>query len=213
MKQIKRAFSGLMRSGKDTCGEYIIRKHGGVIKKFAQPLYDIMYYAQDRCGLPREKWREFLQIMGTEVFRAKDPNVWVNLLIKEVQEMSPNTNVIVTDARFNNEFEALKKAGFFLVKLIRAETARAAEEQVSEEVAKHASEIDMLSYEGFDCVLVNCGTLEDLYHSVDHLIETQFREEDSCHWYDPEVVEGVDDKWHFFRGMSDPDLTDWGHPV
>jgi hypothetical protein len=213
MKQIKIAFAGQMRSGKDTCGDYIVKNHNGVIMKFATPIYEILEFAQQRCHLPVEKDRQFLQYIGTEWARAKNPNIWVDLLIEEAANWGPSVNIVVTDARFNNEFEALKKAGFFLVKLIRAETARAAEEQVSEEVAKHASEIDMLSYEGFDCVLVNCGTLEDLYHSVDHLIETQFREEDSCHWYDPEVVEGVDDKWHFFRGMSDPDLTDFGHPV
>jgi hypothetical protein len=215
MRQIRIAFSGLMRSGKDTCGEYIIKKHGGVIKKFAQPLYDIMYYAQDRCGMPREKWREFLQTVGTELFRAKDPNVWINLLIKEVEETDPNTNVIVTDARFYNEFEALKKAGFFLVKIVRTDEEREAGERVSGEVARHASEVDMLSYEGFDHVIVNCGTLEDLHHSVDYIISDEFIEEspDPCHWYDPQVVEGVDDKWHFFRGMSDPDITDFGHPI
>jgi hypothetical protein len=215
MRQIKIAFSGLMRSGKDACGDYIIKKHGGVIKRFAEPLYDIMHYAQRRCRLPETKWRKFLQVVGTELFRAEHPGIWVNLLIEEVVDLDPSVNIIVVDARFNDEFEALKKAGFLLVKIIRTDAEREAEERVSSEVARHASEVDMLSYEGFDHVIVNCGTLEDLYRSVDRLIESQFREEDPCHWYDPEVVEGADDKWAFIRGMKGPapDLDDFGHPI
>ena len=175
-----------------------------------------MYYAQDRCNIPREKWREFLQVVGTELFRAKDPNVWVNLLIKEVHDLGPNTNIIISDARFNNEFEALKQDGFVLVKIVRYDAERMAEEKVSEEVARHASEIDMLFYEGFDHVIINCGTLEDLYRSVDYLIEDQFEEDEAPNpsdEYDPVAPEGAEDLWSFFRGMSDPEVSDFGHPI
>ena len=79
MTQIKLAFAGQMRAGKDTCGDYVSRKYGGVIMKFATPIYDIMYYAQKRTRKPQEKWRKFLQVVGTELFRSEDPNVWINL--------------------------------------------------------------------------------------------------------------------------------------
>jgi hypothetical protein len=83
-------------------------------------------------------------------------------------------------------------------------------------VARHASEIDMLFYEGFDHVIINCGTLEDLYRSVDYLIEDQFEEDEAPNpsdEYDPVAPEGAEDLWSFFRGMSDPEVSDFGHPI
>lgn len=177
MRQIKIAFAGQMRSGKDTCGDYVIKKYGGVSKKFAAPLYDILSYAQRRCGIPQAKDRFFLQWLGTEWGRDTiDPNLWVNILANEVAALDPDTNVVVTDARFVNEFETLKKCGFILVKLDRPDAERNAAEAggITQPAATHASERDMLTYDGFDLTIFNHGTLEDLYRIVDNVIDERF---------------------------------------
>ena len=176
MNQIKLGFAGLARSGKDTCAEYVVNKYGGKVMKFAQPLYDIMYFAQDRTRLPRTKWRRFLQLVGTELFREEHPTIWIDLLLAEVAELPPTTHIAISDLRFTNEFEALKKEGFILVKLERPEKDRMAAETggISQEVAAHASEQDVLTYQGFNHVILNTGTLEQLYGFVDKVIELNF---------------------------------------
>ena len=57
MKPLRIAFAAKQRSGKDAAAEFILRFHQGSIKKFADPLYDLMYMIQDRLGLPKEKDR------------------------------------------------------------------------------------------------------------------------------------------------------------
>lgn len=177
MKQIKIAFAGQMRSGKDTCGEYVVKRYCGLVKKFAAPLYDILAYAQKRCRLPQSKDRRFLQYIGTEWGRESiNQNIWVDLLIEEVLDLGPSVNVVVTDARFVNEFEALKRAGFTLVKIDRSEQFRNAAEAggITQPAATHASEVDVQTYQGWDYCIANDGTLEELYAQVDAIIIDRF---------------------------------------
>ena len=173
MAQLKLAFAGQMRSGKDTCGDYVNAKYDCKVMKFAAPIYDIMYFAQKRTRRPLEKWRKFLQVVGTDLFRGEDPDVWVNLLIEEVKDLGPSVNVVVTDARFINEFTALQNAGFKVIKIERSETLRNEdmEQGHTKSLEIHASEKDMLTFESFDAILYNNGTLEELYLKVDELVE------------------------------------------
>lgn len=193
MKQIKIAFAGQMRSGKDTGGEYVQKKYGGLVKKFAAPLYDILAYAQKRCRLPQSKDRRFLQYIGTEWGRDSiNQNIWVDLLVEEVLDLGPSVNVAVTDARFVNEFEALKRAGFVLVKIDRSEQLRNAAEAggITQPAAVHASEVDMLTYQGFDYCIANDGTLEELYAQIDQIIAERFgTTEEFCQQVQQEIAQ------------------------
>ncbi|MEI6387120.1 MAG: hypothetical protein WCQ50_10815 [Spirochaetota bacterium] len=172
MTQIKLAFAGQMRAGKDTCGDYVSRKYGGVIMKFATPIYDIMYYAQKRTRKPQEKWRKFLQVVGTELFRSEDPNVWINLLVEEVKDLGPDVNVVLTDARFTNEFVILQNAGFKVIKIERDAHLREERMEQGHEKALevHSSEKDVLTFDSFDAVVANNGTFDELYANIDKLI-------------------------------------------
>lgn len=53
--ELRIAFIGPMRAGKDTCAEMCINRYGGEIIKFAQPLYDIQNYIYERTYLPKGK--------------------------------------------------------------------------------------------------------------------------------------------------------------
>lgn len=53
--------------------------------------------------------RQFLQFMGTEVMRKIWGPVWVNALIKKVQEEESDMS-LVSDLRFDNEAEGLKNS-------------------------------------------------------------------------------------------------------
>src|SRR5690606_16124240 len=53
------------------------------------------------------------QLLGTEVGRALDPEVWIRYLLTHL----PDGRAAVDDVRFVNECEVLRQAGFLLVRL------------------------------------------------------------------------------------------------
>jgi len=53
------------------------------------------------------------QLLGTDVGRALDQEVWIRYLLTHL----PDGPVVVDDVRFRNECEALRKAGFVLIRL------------------------------------------------------------------------------------------------
>lgn len=168
LKPLRIAFAAQMRSGKDTAVDYLMQKHGGSHYKFADPLYDILHYAQSKCGFPLEKDRQFLQYIGTDWARSKDQDVWLNALKRRVEATPEDQNIFISDARFNNEFELVKSLGFTLVKIMRPEEDRIAAGASHE---THASEQDTRTYPGFQIILHNQGTLLDFYRDLDFLVQ------------------------------------------
>ena len=153
-----------MRSGKDTCVDYLITKYGGEKISFSKPLYDILHYAQSICNFPIEKDREFLQWIGTDWARQKNPNVWIDLALKNIEN---DKNIYSSDVRFLNEFEALKENGFIIVKIEREYVNK---ESIS--VKSHVSENDLNNIEDsrWDYIIDNNGTLEELYKKIDNIV-------------------------------------------
>lgn len=190
-RPVRIAFAGLMRSGKDTAADHLLSKFGGYRKKLADPLYDILHYAQEVAGFEHEKDRQFLQWIGTEWGRTRDKDVWVKSLLREIDRMDTVRPIFITDARFRNEFEALKAHGFILVKMTRPEHARMGDERpltrwekflrffgIKPKFAIHASERDVLTYEGFHYEIQNNnGPLEELYGKLDYIMEMEFPNE------------------------------------
>ena len=62
--------------------------------------------------------RELLQLVATNLFRAVRPNIWVECLQRSLAKSSSDI-VVIDDARFPNELEALKNHKAILVKLYR----------------------------------------------------------------------------------------------
>lgn len=146
-----------MRTGKDTSAEYLKETYGGSILKFADPLYDILTYAQKTCGFNVEKDRAFLRYIGSEWARAKDKDVWVRYLLDHVPD---NGNVYVSDLRFVNEYKALKEHGWICVRIDRNTCER----------DNHESEVD-LDGNIWDYIIENNGSLNDLYEELNKLVE------------------------------------------
>ena len=76
----KIAFGGKMGVGKDFAVEYLRNRYSGNKLSFAKPIYDILNFAQKTCGFREEKDRQFLQFIGTEWARQKNPDIWVEKL-------------------------------------------------------------------------------------------------------------------------------------
>lgn len=162
---IRIAFGCQARVGKDTSALYLSRYFDDVkLLSFAAPLYEIMTFAQKTCGFPEVKDRKFLQWVGTEWGRSIDPDIWVKLLIDKVKHL--DCPIIVTDVRFVNEFEALKKEGFTMVRIVRD-----IDVDMPTAAANHLSETSALNANlPWDYIINNDSTLEELYKQLDLII-------------------------------------------
>lgn len=129
--------------------------------------------------------REAIQKLGTEWGRGLYEDTWVEYLLGVVElldrgesfiytpefglerALTDYQGVVVPDARYENEFTALRKAGAVMVRVKRTASGIAGER------GQHPSETeqDRIPDEAFDHVLENEGTLEDLKMKVMALAE------------------------------------------
>lgn len=108
-------------------------------------------------------YRQALLDIGTEVGRAYNEKIWLENFDHRYDDMVINNKydlIVVTDVRFQNEFEHLKKKGFFQIRLYR-DTGSTSE-------INHVSETNQNSIldEEFDYVLFNNKSLEELREEI-----------------------------------------------
>lgn len=181
------AFIGKQRAGKDTAANYLSKKHGGLILKFADPLYEMMHNIYDIAGLPhndKTKDRLLLQFLGTDWGRKTiDPNLWLNIMNKRLEKMFSKeellapislfndyqeTNFFITDARFPNEVELLKKWKFKIIKVETCERIRIERGATS---LNHESETALDNFASYDAVIDNTNDYDIFYQALDHIYE------------------------------------------
>lgn len=164
---MKIAFGGKMGTGKDTSVNYLIKKYGGVKISFSDSIYDILYYAQNVCGFKKEKDRKFLQWIGTEWAREKNPEIWIELTLKNYPK---DENVYCSDIRFKNELNALKEDGWICIKLNMDDTNN---KRIGTGTKNHISEKDLddLNDDYWDYIIKNDGSLLNLYDKLEKIIE------------------------------------------
>ncbi len=105
------------------------------------------------------------QLLGTEVGRNIDPQVWVKnmeLRTKEYRELG--MGIVIDDARFDNEAEWVRANGGMVIHLSRPS------EEDGTEHTEHASEAGVEKF-STDVVLVNNGSIADLHTTLDHVME------------------------------------------
>jgi len=187
--------SGKISSGKDLAGKILNDLSGNIFenKKFADKLKDIVclligctreqledrefkekelgeewrQYFNDDYDLVYEKEstfsslltpRKLLQLLGTECGRQIiHPNIWVNALFADY---TPLTYWLVTDVRFHNECQAIKNRGGIVIKINRD----------FDVVDNHSSETALDNYNGFDFVVDNNGSIDDLTNNLIKII-------------------------------------------
>jgi dephospho-CoA kinase len=111
---MKLAITGKMCSGKSTLSNYLVKT-----KNFIRLGYGdyVKYYASEIFGMER-KDRKLLQDLGQKL-KEIDPNVWVKLLEKNLDNLEKNgvNNVVIDDVRFPQEIQSLRARGFTILKL------------------------------------------------------------------------------------------------
>ncbi len=100
--------------------------------------------------------RLFLQKLGTDACNVNlHKDTWINGLF---QDWLPEEKWIVTDVRFPQEVQAIKKRAGIIIRVSRPETDNSGD--------THASETALDNYTGFDYTIINDGTLEQLRDQV-----------------------------------------------
>jgi len=179
---------GLIGSGKDTVAEQLVKQHNFKRDSFAKSLKDATanIFGWDRAlleGHSKEsrEWREqpdrfwsekfgkevtprwILQYFGTEVCRENMlDSIWVDSLVARYR----GENTVISDTRFVNEINTIRKQGGKIVLVKRGEIPSREEMQTS---GAHQSEWDWIGCK-FDYEINNNGTLQELYTSVDDML-------------------------------------------
>lgn len=181
--------SGYSGSGKDLVGTIIqeislnkwhVKKWAGKLKTMASiltgipvekfedqefkktemgPEWDCQFYTEG-SGWQRRPMlvRDFLQKLGTDAIRnGLHENTWVNATLADY---ASDANWIITDTRFPNEAEAIKKAGGIVVRINRPGI---------QPINPHPSETSLDDW-NFDAVINNDGDVADIVHKVGLLL-------------------------------------------
>jgi hypothetical protein len=170
------ALSGYARAGKDEAAKVLVEEFGFVQVAFADKLRDFLYalnpyiwryhngmreYALLQDVIDEHGWggyketdwkheiRRLLQRLGTEGGRETLwDSIWIDAALTGLPE---DAKVVVSDARFFNEFDAVKARGGKVWRIDRPGVGP---------ISDHPSETEAPKYPRFDKFLINNGTLE-----------------------------------------------------
>ena len=183
------ALIGKARSGKDTIAARLIATRSYARVAFADPLkemalrinpavadagYGHLGYLADvvsDSGWEAAKddypeVRRFLQRLGQSV-RDVSEDFWLDIASRRIATAAGwNLPVVVTDVRYRNEADALRAAGFRMVRVIRPETDPRM--PTGSANGEHVSETELDDYPT-DALIMNNLSLDVLYQRVDAL--------------------------------------------
>lgn len=197
------AVSGWAGCGKDTLAEYIIKNYNYERISLATPLKDavssIFNWPRDLIegATPTSReWRELIdhwwseklnikdfsprkamQILGTEVFRNSfHSDIWLLSLEKKIFS-NPDKKYIITDCRFKNEINLIRKLNGMLVWVQRGNVPEwfdlalkynSGDFSVENEFKKyniHPSEYEWIGAK-FDFIISNDSNIDSLYSKI-----------------------------------------------
>jgi hypothetical protein len=162
------SISGPAGAGKDYVARHLIEVEGFTKLSFAEPLKrvcaiitgvptpDVDAIKDGRDGPDKAgRMRAVLQNVGVRARELWSESVWVDNLLGRVKALGPNARIVVTDCRFRNEFDALRAAGFRMVRV----DAPTEFYRLHGEAALHPSERDLDGYlDRFDVNIFNDRT-------------------------------------------------------
>lgn len=167
------ALTGKKRSGKDTIAARLDFHFwqpvafADKLKEAAQLIFDLKYEQVNGTTEEKEtidpRWgksgRQICQLIGSEVGRTIHSEVWIRSAFIHA-EKAGYEKVIITDCRFLNEADAVRTRGGIIIKVERPGL-------VSTDTHISELEIDKIIP---DILLINDGTIEDLWRKVDMLL-------------------------------------------
>ena len=141
-------------------------KEFSVIKKFiSQLMLKPENFYEDKTELSRC----LLQIYGTNIFRNRvDSDYWIYRFLERIENYDCNL-LLVTDWRYPNEYTSLEENLIILENEI--EICKIRINRKASPLSSHPTEIALDKYSGFDFVIENDGTLDELRETVKQLVK------------------------------------------
>ncbi|MFF9644763.1 deoxynucleotide monophosphate kinase family protein [Kitasatospora aureofaciens] len=170
--------AGLAQCGKDSAAGFLAER-GWMRRAFADPLRQMLYSLDPlvpspygtgsirlRMAIDTLGWdvakvqipevRTLLQRLGTDAGRVTlGESVWVDQMFRQRDWWGPT---VITDVRFPNEADAVKRHGGLVVQIVRP-----SQELIQD--SNHVSEQALAGY-SFDAVIVNGGSLAGLGDAI-----------------------------------------------
>lgn len=140
---------------------------------YSEPVFD---YTQEQKNIYLPEYDmtlgTMLQKVGTDAIRNNiHLDSWILALFTDIQHTNNNDVWLITDVRFKNEAESVKKHNGYLIRIdgdpmdVRKNSTRD---------LNHISETDLDDYDKFDFTISNDGTLEDLEKEVITILHAIF---------------------------------------
>ena len=101
---------GKAGTGKTVVADHLVKKYG--CKRYA--VADEVKRIAMRLFKMKEKDRKLLQDIGFKMREIK-PTVWIDFLVDQIKGKD---GIVVDDIRYPNEYEALKKEGFKMIRVV-----------------------------------------------------------------------------------------------
>jgi hypothetical protein len=201
---------GFIGAGKDTIADYLVNLHGFRRESFANSLKDAVsqVFGWDRTMLEgrtkqSREWREqrdewwsqrlgieitprwILQYWGTDVLRKNfHDSIWIASLENKLR--NSRDDIVISDCRFPNEIQSIKRAGGLVVRVVRGPEPKWYDHAVNfnsgptavgwsigkttlDRLKVHPSEYSWVGTK-FDTVLDNNASLDHLYDQVKSLV-------------------------------------------
>lgn len=171
--------AGVSGAGKDTAGDYLVRRHGFARIAIADPLKrcvrdlfgltdaqlwgDGRNVVDPRLGrTPREVYQDF----GAACTRI-DPDVWIRAFSVEAETMARMGKAAVcTDVRTRREMEAIQGKGGAVWRIVRPGAGAGGS------AGAHATETEIAALPDslFDGIVRNEGSLSELHAALDEIV-------------------------------------------
>lgn len=185
-KYIIIGLSGKMYSGKDTVAtliQEICPTMNWKTKSFARLLKEIVALltsttidnnltTEGKQIIPKgfkDSLGTLQQKVGVALREHVDENVWVNVVLSQIGYSGDK--IIITDVRFPNEHEAIKKKGGYIIRLNGDPSGKRSSDKRDH---NHISETALDNHE-FDFVINNDGSLSELREKVCKILKKVFK--------------------------------------
>lgn len=176
-------WSSAPQQGKSTIAHYLVHCHGYKVLSFASPLLemvetflmhhglnieDIEHYCYEAKETPipgiGKSYRHLARTLGTEWGRnLVKETTWLDAFEQKFDRYSSKHPIVVDDMRFRNEAALLMSKKFLLVHVHRENNRSSLNDT-------HQSDVELSFFTGWDHVIDNNGTIDDLHESVRQII-------------------------------------------
>lgn len=187
MSELKLVITGELRSGKTTLSNYAEEHYHMIPFAFGDELKNAFHYFYPH--VPRDpKPRRGYQLFGQLMRFVHGEDYWIDLCFDNIHTcrqaqkgyntlslVSSDFAPLITDARQHNEIERCRAKGYKVIKVeapieVRKERAEAEGDNFNEVDLNFETELSVRALEP-DYLIVNNGTLEELYTQFDRVIE------------------------------------------